>query len=207
MSAEVLAATPWPTNAELVLDLVALGYLSSSDRVLDTTYGRGIWWQRWRPDGLVTNDRYRDGADHRFDFRQLGFDDSTFDVVVFDPPYVAKGGRSTSGILDFDDRYGLTAAPRTSEEVQELVDAGLAECARVVRRQGLVLVKCMDYVSSGGLHDGTGRTTSAGIDAGLRLVDRLHHLGTPGPQPQGRRQRHARRNHSTLLVFRKPGRR
>lgn len=40
-------------------------------------------------------------------------------------------------------------------------------------------------------------------DAGFELVDRFEHVGRPGPQPPRDRQLHARRNHSTLFVFRK----
>ena len=40
------------------------------------------------------------------------------------------------------------------------------------------------------------------VELGSRLVDQLH-LPSYRPQPAGRRQIHARRNYSTLLVLRK----
>jgi hypothetical protein len=92
---------------------------------------------------------------------------------------------------------------------QLLLNAGLEECIRVVENRGLVLVKCMDYISGGNFFPGTHYTLTHAFTQGCRIVDRLEHLGTPGPQPttnldgSPRRQVHARRNLSTLFVFQK----
>jgi len=62
----------------------------------------------------------------------------------------------------------------------------------------------MDYVSSGKLWPGTFYLCEHAIrTCGLELVDRFEMIGQPGPQSQ-KRQVHARRNHSSLFVFRKP---
>ena len=196
----VLAADTWTTNAHLIEDVARLGYLQPTDRVLDPTYGRGVWWQRWMPGELVAHDLGMDGVD----FRYLPHDAGTFDAAAYDPPYVCVGGRRTTGTADLHDRYGLTDAPTTPAGLQELINAGLAEVARVVKPGGIVLCKCQDYVSSGQLWPGTYYTTQAALGMGLRLVDRLEHVAGIRPQPPGRRQVHARRNLSTLLVFRTP---
>lgn len=221
----VLAAHSWRTNAELIADVAEL-YLDRSWRILDPTFGRGIWWNAWAPSAelggeLVTHDLRIDGTD----FRELPHDDATFDAVAFDPPYVAAGGRATSTLgarrgpvengrgplrrtregSDFHDRYGMTEAPNTPAGVQQLIDDGLAEAARVVRPGGVVLVKCQDYVSSGKLWPGTHLTLTRALELDLELVDRLEHLAGKRPQPPGRRQVHARRNLSTLFVLRRRG--
>lgn len=193
----VLAATAWPSNAHMVEDVARLGYLRADWRTVDPTYGRGLWWARWRPDELTVHDLALDGVD----FRDLPEVDGAYDAAVFDPPYVCVGGRTTTGLADMHDRYGLTDAPRTPAELQALIGDGLAEVARVVRHRGLVLVKCQDYVTSGRLWPGAHHTTTRGLELGLRLVDRLEYLTSPRPQPSGRRQVHARRNLSTLLVW------
>ena len=198
----VLAATAWPSNAHMVEDLARLGYLRADWRTIDPTYGRGNWWTRWRPDELTVHDLDLDLDDgDGVDFRDLPEVDGAYDAAVFDPPYVCVGGRTTTGLPDMHDRYGLTDAPRTPAGVQALIDDGLAEVARVVRHRGLVLVKCQDYITSGRLWPGTHHTTTRGLELGLRLVDRLEYLTSPRPQPSGRRQVHARRNLSTLLVW------
>lgn len=200
MSDPVLAANAWPTNAHLIEAVATLGYLRYEDRVLDPTYGRGVWWGRWRPSELVTHDIRLDGVD----FRDLPHADGEFDAAVFDPPYVSVGGRKTTGLPDLHDRFGLTDAPTSPAGVQDLINSGLGEVARVVKPRGFVLVKCQDYISSGRFWPGTHKTTAYALGLGLEIVDRLEHLAGVRPQPPGRRQVHARRNLSTLLVFRVP---
>lgn len=200
MTGPVLAVTSWADNAAMIEDCVRLGYLWPWDRVLDPTYGRGTWWKRWRPWDLTGPPQAH------LDFRFLPYRANFFDAAVFDPPYLSKG-RATPKLGDFDARYGLaTHAPgakrKSPADIQADMDAGLSELARVVRPGGYILMKCMDYISSGKLWLGVHQTIEHALSLGLEVVDRLEHVHAPGPQPKGRPQVHARRNHSTLLVFR-----
>lgn len=195
----VLAAQHWTSNAELILDLHELCYLRDDDEVLDPTYGKGTWWKLWSPRNLAHHDLALDGVD----FRDLPYVDNRFDVVAFDPPYVSVGGRTTSGIPEMLERYGLVGAPTSPAGVQTLINAGLTECARVARRH--VLVKCQDYISSGKFFDGTFQTRDRALELGLVLQDRFVHLTHPRPQPRRDRQVHARNNLSTMFVFSKRG--
>lgn len=202
----VLAAFEWPTNAELIADCAELGYLRPEWTTLDPTYGRGTWWKVWQPAWLIGHIYDKDHVD----FRDLPYAEGTFDAAVFDPPYVAVGGRTSSTISDFNDRYGLRDVPKDAKGTQQLINDGLTEVARVVKPKGVVLVKCKDYVTSGHVWIGTHHTLTHGLAIGLELVDRFEHVGHPGPQPVRTRadgapsvQQHARRNLSTLFVFRK----
>ncbi len=199
----VLAAHNWPSNAELILDCSRLGYLQDDWLTLDPTFGKGVWWQLWKPKQLVALNRKLDGSD----FRKLDYPDNHFDAIAFDPPYCSKGGRSTSGITKMDERYGQDDAPATPALLQDLINDGLTEMHRLAKPGAIVLTKSMDYVSSGQLWEGTYLTRKHAEELGFKAVDRFEHVGHPGPQPPGRRQVHARRNLSTLYVFRKPGRR
>ena len=205
----VLAASRWPTNGHMVEDLVRLGYLNHTDHVLDPTYENGIWWQRWRPTRLTTCHRAEDGTD----FRSLPFDAHTFDAIAYDPPYVCPGGRKTSTLDGFHDRFGMaeggdTPMFTTPAELQQLINDGLAEMVRVIKPGGLILTKCQDYIWSGRLWEGATLTRNAAVALGCTVVDRLEHVTRPRPQPATnrdgtpRRQVHARRNLSTLWVFR-----
>lgn len=196
MTGLVLAASNWHTNAELIADVARLGYLRSEWLTLDMTPGRGIWWKTWRPDKLVT-----DGFE---DFRDLPMEwGCRFQAVAYDPPYVCPGGRSTSTIQGFFDRYGLREVPATPELLQkDVIEPGLAEAHRVVEYGGIVLVKCKDYIWSGRMQLGTYWTLRYAFHLGFALVDRFEHIGSPGPQSQ-KTQVHARRNLSTLFVLRK----
>ncbi len=190
----VLAAHDWPTNAELIRDVAEL-WLSRGVKTLDSTYGKGGWWKEWRPFILRA---------HTDDFRDLPYNSASFGQVAFDPPYVSIGGRETSGMKEMHQRYGMDRTPKTPVELQYLINAGMTECVRVLRPDGVLVRKCQDYVSSGKLFPGTFHTLEHAINkCGLGLVDRFEHIGTPRPQPRRRQQVHARRNLSTLFVFRK----
>lgn len=201
MSDLVLAAGNWKTNADLIADVAKLGYLNG--HVLDPTYGRGVWWRRFRPTPLTACDlkEAKSPFGKAVDFRDLPFKDNTFDAAAFDPPYMAPGGRSTSTADEFNDRFGTHTTPKTPQENQVMINAGLSEMNRVVRKNGFVLVKCMDYISSGKLFMGTYFTIHHAHTLGMEVVERFEHVGNPGMQPSGRRQVHARRNLSTLLVL------
>lgn len=200
----ILAAHNWPTNGDLIADVAKL-YIAPDALVLDVTYGKGKWWTKYRPRHFLAHDLALDGVD----FRELPHEPLTFDVVAFDPPYVAKGGRDTSGIADFDDRYGLKDCPRTPAELQEYINLGMTEAWRVSRHGGIILQKCKDYISSGELWHGVWLAKQHGFGLGLRLEDEFIHVTSPGPQPtrnrdgSERRQVHARRNCSHLLVWRR----
>lgn len=216
----VLAAASYRTNAELIVAVHRLGYLRDDDHVLDPTFGEGVWWKAWRPERLTTHHRRTDGSD----FRALPYPDAAFDAVAFDPPYVCPGGRKTSTVPDLHDRYGMNeggaADPdfRTPAELQALINAGLTEMVRLVKpprskhEGGIVLVKCQNYIWSGELWEGAELTREHALSLGCSVVDRLEMLVRPGPQPttnpdgSPRRQVHARRNLSTLFVFRAPQR-
>jgi hypothetical protein len=203
----IYAAKAWPSNAELIADVVELGYIKPSDLVLDPTAGREIWWKQYRPKRLIARDINRDG----FDFRKMPYRDGMFDVVAFDPPYVAPGGRKTSTWDDFNDRFGTHTTPRTPLELQDYIHDGFKECVRVVKPGGIILWKCCDYVWSGKIWLGTHHSLTYALALGCQMQDRFEFVGRVRAQPKRTRadgtpsrQQHARRNISTLFVLKTP---
>jgi len=187
------------TNADLMVACRDLGYIGGG-RTLDPTHGLGTFWRGWSPDGLVRTDidpTKSPSASRGVDFRYMPWA-PIFSAVVFDPPYKLNGTERPGA----DDRYGVNAPARWQDRMA-LILAGVRECARVVAPGGHLLVKCQDQVVSGSVVWQTDEVTRAAEGSGLSKVDRLEFLSYR-PQPDGRRQVHARRNHSTLLVFRKP---
>lgn len=187
-------------NGPLIAAAATL-WIDPDDSVLDVTYGRGKFWSDYRPADLRTHDIAIDGVD----FRALPEADASIDVVVFDPPYIAQGGRDSSTQPDFLDRYGLYEVPRTHDELRELIAAGIGEAVRVLVPKGRLLVKCMDYINGGRYRQGRHEVVEAAQEAGLVQVDEFVHYSGSGPQPKRLRQVHSRRVHSFLCVFRKPG--
>lgn len=188
----LFAAQAWPTNAVLIKDCARLGYLEG--RVLDVTYGKGRWWTVWRPDDLTTHDLKTDGVD----FRELPHPNKSFDAIAFDPPYKLNG----TPTVKVDEPYGVDVVS-TRQERHQLIRDGMKECDRVLAPQGHLLLKCQDQVSGGKVRWQTHEFAAYGESLGLRLVDSLLMLAHRA-QPDGVRQVHARRNYSTLLIFRGP---
>lgn len=189
------------TNADLIAT-IAPYYLTGT--VLDVTYGEGKWWTRHQPEQFTYHDLKLDGVN----FRNLPEPDSSVDTVCFDPPYVpAGGGPTTAETEDFRNRFGLLDGYRSQAELDDLIRAGLAECARVARRW--VLVKCCEYVNA--RHFTLYPRTILGFADSLGLTDNgdpwdliVHASGTgPGGHNIFTPIR-TRRTHSYLLVFKAP---
>jgi len=193
----VRSAHTWPTNGHLIADVARIGYLRSSDRVLDPTYGLGVWWSCWRPDRLTAHDlepgKAPDGAQ---DFRDLPYPRASFDAVTFDPPYKLNGTPDEAT----DGRYGVDQ-PATVPERMALIFDGMTEAARVLTRRGALFVKVQDQVVSGAVYWQTDEVTAHAEALGFGKVDRFDLLGGGRPQPAGRAQQHAYGRPSTLLVF------
>lgn len=216
----VLAAHTWRSNAFLIEDVARLGWLRSEWETLDPTWGRGVFWKRWRPDRLVASDLYtmperliyRDGVivhtgRPSFDFRAMPYPDASWDAVVLDPPYKLNGTPTEK----VDTPYGVDKVMPWQERMQMIRD-GITECARVVKPRGIVLVKCQAQVVSGAIRWQDIEFTNHAATKGLTLVDRFDLLGTGRNQPQRTRkdgkpsvQQHAYGRPSSLLVFRKVG--
>ena len=201
---EVIAvAHTWPTNADLLTDaafpiLRSAGLWADTDSALDVTYHTGRWWLRYRPTVLEWHSREETPA---FDFRELPHPADSFDLVAFDPPYVAKGGASASaGFADrFDIRYGIGQRERP-DDLLAMNSAGLLEAIRVART--VVLLKSMDFVSEGVLHCHTSALESVARSAGWEVYERFIHLPTgTRPQPSNRRVLRGRQRPSTLTVL------
>lgn len=206
----VRAAHNWKSNAHLIEDIARI-HLNRRMLTLDPTYGNGVWWKLWRPTLLFDHDLELDGHD----FRDMPYDDEMFDLIGYDPPYVSTGGRETTKIKEFYARYGLTGAPTSPGRLQLLINDGLDEMARLIRRPtrrrdgGLIIVKCMNYVSSGNVWPGVFNVHEhATTECDLVMLDQFVHYGKPRMQPPRSRkdgkkvkQQHARNNYSVAFVF------
>lgn len=195
----ICSATRWPTNADMIVDIVELGYIRPTDRVIDLTYGQGLWWAKYDHPGefvanIVTGDDLMEGrvCSKPFgfvcnvDYRRLDGDAWTdsFDVVAFDPPYVAMGGRGTSTMTAFMGAYGLFCAAATPELLQADNNLGLATAWNICKPGGLVLAKCAPYISSGVRKDGDWWTRDAALELGFKIEDMLIHVGDVRAQPK-----------------------
>jgi len=196
-------------NNDLFPDIIKL-YIPKDSKVLDMTWGNGVFWKNV-PDHdfiLYKNDIDQSRGEYHYDFRHLpecwsGF----FDAVILDPPYLYVGGvktlkdsiykgyknreRSNSGV------YGVNA-------VDKFYYDGMVEAKRVLVKNGILIIKCQDQVMSKQVW---GHITYINYadNLGFRSEDLfvLVQKNLPTMRHKPEQQKHARKNHSYFLVFKK----
>lgn len=197
------------TNDEVFPHVLSL-YVPAGSTVADVTYGKGVFWKK------VLKSTYRLLATDLktgVDCRSLPYSDRSIDCVVFDPPYMhTPGGTAHEGHQNYEQYYGNNAPTNgTGRKYHEAVLALYFEAAheahRVLRDEGIYIVKCGDEVCAN-----QQRLTHVELISELAkngfVVEDLFVVVRQNRPGMSRviRQVHARKNHSYFLVFRKSAR-
>ncbi len=199
------------TNADIFPVVLRL-HVPEGARIADVTFGKGVFWRN------VDVDQYdlhaSDIADG-IDCRDLPYRDSSFDCIVFDPPYMEgfyRSGQSTKAgagtHTTFRDHYSNGhEAPQDGggkwhAAVVELYEEGGREAGRVLRDGGVFIVKCQDEVSANRQNLTHVEIINAYAETGFFCKD-LFVVVRPNKPGMSRllKQVHARKNHSYFLVF------
>lgn len=184
------------TNADLISNVARL-YLNRGDVICDVTFGKGAFWRK------VDRTAYRFfGTDitgrPSIDFRKLPYSDGFADHLVFDPPY--QHGLDHVG-ADYDPWH--TARNMTHADIiNDFYGGGLREAWRVLKPGGLCWVKCGDEIEASKQRWSHIEIWQLAMELGFEGVDLfvLHRHGKP--MLRDKRQKHARKNHSFLWIFR-----
>lgn len=204
MTEPILATAAWKTNAELLAHaVVPLGYLRREWITLDPTHNTGKFWTLWRPQTLLRGDldpAYSPDFPGGLDATRTGLLNDSVDVTVLDGPYRLNGTPD----MPFDPSYGIDQKVPWQERIA-IIERMITEAARISTQY--VLVKAQAQVCSGKVRWQDRIFADHAESVGLELVDRFDmcppHRKQPTHNSDGseRRQVHARRNNSTLLVF------
>jgi hypothetical protein len=193
-------------NSAVFPDILEL-YVPKGGLVLDATFGPGAFWNSCAPTWRrIATDILGGRGDAQADVRSLPFPAGRFDACVFDPPYIFGAG----GVLDpnINTRYRnnelKTGDWKGIGAIENLYFGGMAELTRVLRPSGVLIVKCMDLISSGKQHRVTISIWNFAKHA-LGMVDEDQFVVVNPHKPIMRHnyQLHARKNHSLFWVFRK----
>jgi hypothetical protein len=202
-----LVLSAWQGNNDELFPKILALYVAPGSRVADVTFGRGVFWKKV-PKGqyrLFASD-LKDGVD----CRALPHRSDELDCVVFDPPYMhTPGGTAHVGHQNYEHYYRNNSATNGSgakyhEAVLELYFQAADEARRVLKNEGIYIVKCADEVCAN-----QQRLTHVELINGLAekgfVVEDLFILvrnNRPGVS-RVLQQVHARKNHSYFIVFRK----
>lgn len=193
-------------NCEIFPEVLKL-YVPPGSTVADVTYGKGAFWKSV-PKGAyrVRKSDLSDGID----CRRLPYSAQSMDAVVLDPPYMhTPGGTAHDGHQNFEQYYknngtGNGGEKKYHDAVLDLYFAAAREALRVLRRGGVLIVKCQDEVCAGKQRLTHVELINEYATYGYVVEDCFVLMRTNRPGVSRiLRQRHARKNHSYFLVFRK----
>ena len=192
---------------EVVFPHILSLYVPQGSAVADVTYGKGIFWKSV-PKNLykVFASDIKDGVDAR----DLPYPKGSVDCVVFDPPYMhTPGGTAHVNHQNYEHYYGNNAATNGSskkyhEAVLDLYYRAAKEAQRVLREEGIYIVKCGDEVCANQQRLTHVELINELTKDGFVIEDLFILLRNNRPgMSRVLRQVHARKNHFYFLVFRK----
>lgn len=181
------------TNAELFAQALQL-WVPKGSIVADVTYGRGVFW-RLIPecDYIVWKSDLLDGID----FRAPPYPNASVDALVLDPPYM-HDGKSVKASINSCYKNQHTSHESTIASYL----AGVLEARRVLKRHGMIFIKCQPEIESGKQRLSHVELLTILPLIGFRIEDEFVLHQSTIPALQHTKQQHARKNHSYLLVGR-----
>jgi transcriptional regulator with XRE-family HTH domain len=194
------------TNDELFPQILSL-YVAPGSVVSDVTYGKGVFWKNI-PKGLYQ--LKASDVTQGVDCRSLPYEEQTIDCVVLDPPYMhTPGGTAHVGHQNYEGYYRNNTTKNGSgkkyhEAVLDLYFKAADEAHRVLREDGIFIVKCADEVCANQQRLTHVELINEFTQKGFIVEDlfALVRSNRPGVS-RILKQVHARKNHSYFLVFRK----
>lgn len=188
---EIITTCDSGINADLLPKCLEL-YVNEGAILADVTYGRGVFWRNvdlskydFRPTDLMTGT----------DFGDLPYNDQSIDVLVLDPPYMHGGKTVKKSINDCYKNQNTS-----HESVIRLYAKGILEASRVLKKKGIIFVKCQDEIESGKQRFSHIEINQCLDLFGFRVLDLFILRQTTTPAMREKYQKTARKNHSYMIV-------
>ncbi|MBI5235653.1 MAG: site-specific DNA-methyltransferase [Deltaproteobacteria bacterium] len=211
-TSDVIVSAHIGGNAELFPKILLL-HVPKGARIADVTWGQGVFWKNV-PAGDY--DVHVTDLKTGVDCRNLPYPDESFDCVVFDPPYMEGFFRKSAGHLggagthaSFRKAYSNGEAmqengPKWHAAVVDLYIKGGKEAARVIKQDGICIVKCQDEVSANRQWLTHVEIINAYAEMGFYARDLFVIVRSNQPGVSRLlKQIHARKNHSYFIIFQK----
>jgi len=202
-------------NAEVFPEILKL-HVPEGSIVADVTWGKGVFWRN------VPSGQYQLLATDicmGVDCRKLPYENESIDCVVLDPPYMEgfyrkenshKAGSGTHSA--FSNAYSNGDEVNSDTEnfgtkkwhaaVTDMYFKAGDEAYRVLRKDGILIVKCQDEVSAGKQWLTHVEIINEYEKKGYYTKDLFIVIRTNKPSVSRlKKQVHARKNHSYFLVF------
>ena len=190
MKSEHIYTSGYSLNADLIKEVTNL-YFDKNDLIADVTFGKGAFWRK-----IDLSEYQIHGSDLKtgVDFRNLPYEDDSFDHSCIDPPYAR-----IQNLKGMTDCYNTTRY-QTHEGIINLYREGLEELKRITKSKGYILCKCQDEIYGGKQKWSHIEILNVATELELYAKDLFILTSKKNPKPIFR-QLHARKNHSYLWVF------
>ena len=186
----------YDNQEELLRNLMRLYCPDGFD--LDTTYSIGACFKNL-PEPRIKTDLFPQTEDTiEADSADLPFANEQFNSIIYDPPFVA-GSRKDGKPGIIKTRFGYL---KTTYDLWKMYDASIIEAYRVLKSDGILVVKCQDCIDSGKQFFSHVFIMNVAYKAGFYPKD-LFILVAKSRLINQKRQLHARKYHCYFWVFKK----
>jgi hypothetical protein len=214
-TADVLMSAHFGGNAVIFPKILEL-HVPVGAKIADVTWGKGVFWQQV-PKGLY--EIFGTDIANGVDCRRLPYGNGSIDCVVLDPPYMEgfyrenvehKSGRGThysfrksySNGDEVNDCEALKGTQKWHGAVTSMYFKAGLEAKRVLKKNGVFIVKCQDEVSAGKQWFTHVEIINEYQKYGYYAKDLFVVIRANRPSlSRLKKQMHARKNHSYFLVF------
>lgn len=188
-------------------------YVPIGSVVADVTFGSGVFWKKVpKSDYSLRASDIQSGTD----CRKLPYEESSLDAIILDPPYMegfyrrkvehlAGNGTYAAFRKHYSNGEATLEGPKWHGAVLDLYYKAGKEAHRTLKANGIFIVKCQDEVSANKQNLTHVEIINNYANLGFKPEDIFVVVRTNKPAASTiNLQKHARKNHSYFLVFRKP---
>jgi 16S rRNA G966 N2-methylase RsmD len=202
-------------NAEIFPKIMEL-HVPKGWTVADVTWGNGVFWQNVPPENYQL---FATDIATGTDCRNLPYENNSIDCVVLDPPYMEgfyrkssdhKAGSGTHSAFaqaysngnEINEDSENNGTKKWHAAVTDMYFKAGKEAFRILRRNGVLIVKCQDEVSAGKQWLTHVEIINKYEELGFYTKDLFVVIRNNRPSVSRLlKQKHARKNHSYFLVF------
>jgi len=225
---DVICSAYIDNNDEVFKDILTM-FVPLHSRIADVTFGQGVFWNKvdlnnyqifpsdlfLKPSTLLKYQSLNPVSG--VDCRNLPYADDSFDALVLDPPYMESFYRKDKNQIggvgthdSFRQAYSsgqcleVATTAKYHDAVTEIYVQAGQEALRVLKKDGILIVKCQDEVSANKQRLTHVEIISAYEEMGFTTEDLFIVVRTNKPVvSRVKEQTHARKNHSYFLIFKK----